>query len=177
MERDQPPTSSGTVVCETFIAAPPDRVFDALTDPKQILAWWVNQPLTKIVAVEMDPKPGGRWRFQWQSAEGVDYGAIGEQLRRNQRDQFEASGQIVEWIRPRLLIWSWTASWHQDPSRITLVRWDLEPTRGGTRVRVTHTGLQREADAQRDYEGGWRQVMALLAVFVEQPHNAQPAES
>src|SRR5713101_5883419 len=29
-----------TVLAEIFIAAPPDRVFQALTDPKQMSQWW-----------------------------------------------------------------------------------------------------------------------------------------
>ena len=158
---------SGVCVCETVIAAPADRVFDALTDPKQLLAWWVNEPFTKLLAVEMESGPGGEFRFEWRTAHGVDYGAVGEQLRRNGLERFEASGKIVERVRPRLLVWSWCASWHADPSRSTTVRWDLEPVSGGTRVRVTHSGLDQEPIAERDYGGGWHQVLGLLAGFIE----------
>ena len=167
MRSERPPSLPGTVVCETIVAAPADRVFDALTDPAQILLWWVNEPFTKLLSVDMEPGPGGEWRFVWRTTEGVDYGSIGEQLRRNGLDRFEASGKILECVRPRLLVWSWAASWHADPSHATTVRWDLEPTRGGTRVRVTHSGLDREPVAERDYSGGWRQVIALLARFVD----------
>jgi uncharacterized protein YndB with AHSA1/START domain len=167
MSAEEPAAQAGTVVCETVIAAPVERVFDALTDPQQILAWWVNEPFTKAVAIDMDPRPGGRWRFQWRTSEGVDYGAIGAQLRRNGKERFEAWGEIIECARPRLLVWSWSASWHADPSRVTIVRWDLEATGGGTRVRVTHSGLQREGVAETDDGGGWRQVLALVRSFVE----------
>src|SRR5262249_61652604 len=33
-----------SVVCETDIAAPPERVFAALTDPQQLLLWWGKEP-------------------------------------------------------------------------------------------------------------------------------------
>lgn len=164
-------TAGATVVCETIIAASANRVFDALTDPKQLLAWWVNEPFTKLVEIEMDPSPGGQWRFRWQSGARIDYGEIGEQLSHNERDRFEAWGRIVESVRPRVLVWSWSASWHADPSRVTTVRWDLEPVPGGTRVRVTHSGLEGESVAERDYRDGWRQALGLLAAFLQSaPH-------
>ena len=132
------------VICETEIAALPERVFVALTDPKQLVAWWGQEPSVEIAKFEMDARPGGRWHFQWKPAPGADHGAVGEQLRRNGAQEFEAHGEILECIPPRLLVWSWIANWHEHPTQPTVVRWELAPIPNGTRVRVTHSVLKTE---------------------------------
>jgi len=47
------------------------------------------------------------------------------------------------------------------------VRWELTPTEGGTRVKVTHSGLAQESAARKDYSGGWPGVVQQLKKFVE----------
>ena len=47
------------VVTEIHIAAPPERVFQALIDPKQVMAWWTN-PECPIESFVMEPRKGGR---------------------------------------------------------------------------------------------------------------------
>src|SRR5678816_4341717 len=36
------------VVAEIFVAAPPSRVFEAITDPKQVPQWWGQQGMYRI---------------------------------------------------------------------------------------------------------------------------------
>ena len=124
------------LVVEVEIAVPPERVFQALTDAKQLFAWWGKEPSVELSVFEMDARPGGRWRFQCKPAAGAGHGAVGEQLRRNGAREFEAHGEVLEYVPPRLLVWSWVANWHEHPAHPTTVRWDLTPTTKGTRVRV-----------------------------------------
>src|SRR5262249_52863863 len=57
---------------EVEIAAPPEKVFQALTDPAQLQAWWGSQEKYKTANWEMDLKPGGRWRcFAHNQSTGV----------------------------------------------------------------------------------------------------------
>ena len=49
----------------------------------------------------------------------------------------------------------------------SVVRWDLEPTGTGTRVRVTRSGLAQEAVVRKDYSGGWAGVLGLLLSYME----------
>ena len=156
-----------SVVCETDIAAPPERVFAALTDPQQLLLWWGKEPSAELSVFEMDARPGGRWHFRWKPVAGVDHGAVGEQLRRNCMEQFEAHGKILEYVPPRLLVWSWIANWHEHPTAPTLVRWELSRTATGTHVRVTHSQLAKVPIACRDYKQGWVGVLHLLRSFSE----------
>ena len=110
------------VVVEVEIAAPPERVFQALTDAKQLFAWWGKEPSVELSVFEMDARPGGRWRFQCKPASGAGHGAVGEQLRRNDAREFEAHGEVLEYVPPRLLVWSWVANWHEHPAHATTVR-------------------------------------------------------
>ena len=155
------------VVVEVEIAAPPERVFQALTDAKQLFAWWGKEPSVELSVFEMDARPGGRWRFQCKPAAGAGHGAVGEQLRRNGSREFEAHGEVLEYVPPRLLVWSWVANWHEHPAHATTVRWDLTPTTKGTRVRVTHGGLTQEPISRKDYQSGWQGVLRLLIQFLE----------
>ena len=41
---------SNVVTAEIFIAAPPDRVFQALTDPKQMSQWWGEKGMYRITS-------------------------------------------------------------------------------------------------------------------------------
>jgi hypothetical protein len=50
----------------------------------------------------------------------------------------------------------------EHPHQTTAVRWELTPTRNGTRVRVTHGGLAQEPVSRKDYTGGWQGVLRLL---------------
>jgi uncharacterized protein YndB with AHSA1/START domain len=47
----------------------------------------------------------------------------------------------MEYDRPRVLVYSWIANWHERPAQRRVVRWELAARRGGTLLRVTHRGL------------------------------------
>ncbi len=142
------------VVSEIEIAAPPERVFQALTDPEQLMRWLTDASCPAILW-EMDARPGGRYRHATAKGTVVVNGV----------DQFECHGEIVELDPPRLLVYTWIANWHEDKTRRTVVRWELFPTENGTRVKVTHSGLAQEASARKDYQSGWPGVLTMLRRF------------
>jgi uncharacterized protein YndB with AHSA1/START domain len=150
------------VTAEVEIAAPPARVFAALTDPRQLAGWWGREPSVELVACEMDARPGGRWRCRWKPRPGTAQGAVHERLAKHGADEYEAHGEIVTVEPPHRLVWTWIANWHEDPAAATQVRWELTPTAAGTRVRVIHSGLIREPIARADYTDGWIGVLSLL---------------
>ena len=158
-----------TVVAEIDIAAPPARVFAALTDAGQLAAWWGKEPSVHLSLFEMDARPGGRWRYRAAPARSVSDGHVGDQLRRNGAEEFEAHGEVLEYDPPSLLVWSWIANWHEQPTHQTIVRWELTPTPTGTRVRVIHSGLASEDTARKDYGKGWVGVLRLLDGHVAMP--------
>jgi uncharacterized protein YndB with AHSA1/START domain len=144
------------IVSEVQINAPAERVFQALTDPQQLMRWW-NSDECQTEFFEMDTRPGGHWRF----------GTKQSTLTVNGVNQFFCQGKVLEFDPPRVLAYTWVANWHDDKTRRTVVRWELTPTKDGTHVKVTHSGLAQEAVARKDYSGGWPGVVEMLKKFVE----------
>jgi uncharacterized protein YndB with AHSA1/START domain len=145
------------IISEIQIAAPPERVFEALTQSDQLARWWTT-PECPLEFFEMDARGGGRWHFKTKPSATVTVNGMNE---------FEAIGEVLEFDPPRLLAYTWIANWHEDKLRRTVVRWELTPAGGGTKVKVTHSGLGQEPAARKDYSGGWSGVVELLKKFVE----------
>jgi uncharacterized protein YndB with AHSA1/START domain len=76
---------------------------------------------------------------------------------------FTIQGIYRQIERPRVLVFTWHASWQDDPSE-TVVRFDLEDREGFTRVRVTHSGLVTER--ARTQHRGWPDILAALEAYV-----------
>jgi uncharacterized protein YndB with AHSA1/START domain len=144
------------VVTDVQIAAPPERVFKALTDAGQLKRWFTDSSCPAKIW-EMDARLGGRYKYTTEEGTIVV----------NNVRQFECEGEILEYDPPRLLSYTWIANWHDDKSKRTVVRWELTPKAGGTHVKVTHSGLATLPVARKDYSGGWVGVVEQLKIFVE----------
>ena len=151
------------VEAEIFIAAPPERVFQAITDPAQMARWWGQKGLYRITERQVDLRPGGRW-----SSVGV--GADGK--------PFRVDGEYLEVDPPRLLVHTWVPSYRDLPT--TTVRWELEPSdiQGlrpsgpqrmgtGTRLKLRHSGFAGNPQAAADHAQGWTRVLGWMQAFVE----------
>jgi uncharacterized protein YndB with AHSA1/START domain len=144
------------VVSEIEIAAPPARIFQALTDAGQLRRWFTD-PSCPIHRWDMDARLGGRYSYTTEKGTAVV----------NNVSEFECHGEILEYDPPRVLVYTWFGNWHDDVTRRTVVRWELTPTKTGTRVKVTHSGLATMPIARKDYSGGWTGVVEMLKRFVE----------
>jgi uncharacterized protein YndB with AHSA1/START domain len=145
-----------SVVGEIYVAAPRERVFQALIDPRQVMIWWTN-PDCPIESFAMEAKKGGRWAYDTQQSK----------INVNGITKFHCEGEVLEYDPPRVLAYTWLANWHDDKSRRTVVRWELTSQSGGTLVRVTHSGLAEERVAREDYTNGWIGALETLKQFVE----------
>jgi uncharacterized protein YndB with AHSA1/START domain len=144
------------VVSEIEIAAPPERVFQALIDPKQVMQWWSSDEC-QIESFDFEPRRGGRWRYDTKQTK----------LNMNGVSKFHCDGEILEFDPPRLLSYTWMANWHEDRAQRTVVRWELSAAGTGTRVKVTHSGLAKLPSARKDYSGGWPGVLQSLQEFLQ----------
>jgi uncharacterized protein YndB with AHSA1/START domain len=151
------------IIGEVFIAAPPARVFAALTDPDQVPRWWGQQGMYRITEWKGDVRPGGKW-----SSVGV--GADGK--------PFRVEGEYLEVDPPRTLSHTWNKSWAGVQK--TVVRFELEPVdvQGlhpngpkragtGTLVKIRHTGFAGAPQDAKDHSAGWTQVLGWMQAFVE----------
>ena len=144
------------VIAEIQIAAPPERVFKAISDEKELIRWFTS-PECPVQYWKMEARPSGRYSYVTQRGSIVVNGV----------SEFECHGDIVEFDPPRVLAYTWFGNWHDDPKSRTLVRWQLTPKQGGTHVKVTHSGLSLLPVARKDYSGGWPGVVEQLKNFVE----------
>jgi len=145
------------VISEIEIAAPPERVFQAIVAREQAMQWGGGGAF-EILLWEMDPRPGGKWKFVSRERNGNHPPGI---------DRFEHHGEFLEVDPPRLIVQSWFTNWHPDPSQRTVVRWELTPTKTGTHLKVTHSGLAALAGVAEGYAQGWPGLVQQIKNFVE----------
>lgn len=151
------------VVVEIFVAAPPARVFEAISDPKQSSQWWGQKGLYKLTDAQADVRVGGKWSSSGIGDDGTE---------------FTVSGKYLEVEPPRLLVHTWNPSYSN--LQETVVRWELEPqpmhglqARGpqrvgtGTLVRIRHSGFAGNVEAVKSHGEGWKRVLGWMRIFVE----------
>lgn len=145
-------SDSDAIVSEIYIAASPEEVFRALVDPGLVVKWWGGQGAEqsfRCTHFQCDLRPGGKWR-----STGVDA----------QDRPFEVTGEYIEIDPPHLLVQTWVASWTAQVK--TTVRWELQPTSQGTRVRHQHSGLAAHPKIAKSFRG-WPRILSWLQAFVE----------
>lgn len=137
------------VIAEVFIAAPRERVFEAITDPAQAARWWGPGDRYRMTDIQMEMRPGGKWSAVGSS---VNMGPI------------KIHGDILEVDPPRKLTYTWTSNWF---AKLTQVVWELETRDQGTYVKLTHTGFGGDAAQTKGHSIGWSLVMGWLQVYLE----------
>jgi uncharacterized protein YndB with AHSA1/START domain len=129
------------LVKEIYIDAPPQVVFEFLTDPVKMLRWMG-------IAAEIDPQPGGVYR--------VDP---------NGRDVIRGKYLEVVFNQKVVFTWGCEEAGHRVPVGSTVVEIELQAQNSGTLVRLTHRDLPPEA---RDaHEMGWTHYLSRLKSVAE----------
>ncbi len=124
------------LVKEIFIEAPPEVVFNFLTDPQRMVRWMG-------VAAELEPTPGGLYR-----------------LDPNGRDVIR--GKYLEVVANRRVVftWGWEEPGHSIPAGSTVVEIELHAESKGTRLKLTHRDLPPEQREKHSF--GWDHYLARL---------------
>ena len=78
-ERTTAYTDGAELVMERIFDAPRELVWKVMTDPERVTNWWGPHGYTTTV-VEMDVRPGGRWRWINHTTGGEDAPFKGEYL-------------------------------------------------------------------------------------------------
>jgi uncharacterized protein YndB with AHSA1/START domain len=68
---------TGILVTRRF-AAPPELIFRAHTEPKLIQQWLLGPEGWSMPVCITDPRPGGKFRYEWQNAKGAGFFVTGE---------------------------------------------------------------------------------------------------
>lgn len=152
-----------TIVAEVFIAAPRERVFQAITDPGQTSQWWGKKGIYRVTGGHADVRIGGSWLSEGMGDDGV---------------KFHVGGTYLEVDPPKVLVHTWNSSY--DPEAKTTVRWELEAQSvhtlqqsgphkmgTGTLVRIRHSGFTGHYPSAERHGQGWKMVLGWLQGFVE----------
>lgn len=144
------------IIAEVQIAAPPERVFKAISSADQLKQWF-RTPECPVKIWKFEPRMDGAYSYKTESGANVVNGV----------SEFKCHGRITEYDPPKVLAYTWLANWHDDAAATTVVRWELTPRENGTLVKVTHSGLSNLPVARKDYGDGWPEVVEMLKKFVE----------
>jgi uncharacterized protein YndB with AHSA1/START domain len=136
------------------IQAPPERVWRALTNAKELSTWFQ-------VTVEGDIAPGNEvWMTSVCKGQTVRFRVL-----------------FVEMTPPTRFVWQWhpgavdpNIDYSKEPR--TTVTFTLEPSGSGTRVSLAETGfneisLARRAKVFGDNNQGWAEVLVWLSNYAE----------
>jgi uncharacterized protein YndB with AHSA1/START domain len=134
-------------VITRLLSAPCALVYQAWTDPRQMVQWWSPQGV-ECRSVTADVRPGGTYRIHMVSEQG-DHVAIGayRQIIPNRRLQF-------------------TWQWEHYPMPDSLVTVEFEDLGKTTRLTLTHSGLPVAEDVP-DHPWGWTSALEKFAVMIE----------
>jgi len=113
----------GLILSTVEVAAPPDRVFEALASG-EVTRWWVRPGVFDTREWSGDVRRGGRW-----TVSGIGGGK-----------PYVLEGEFVEVDRPRKLVHTWGPA-GAPPAARTTVSYVLEPAGTGTRITLRHWGF------------------------------------
>ena len=130
-----------------FVAASPDRVFAAWTDPLELEKWW-GPAGVRCISVQIDLRIGGRYR-------------IGNELPDKTVIWIEGVFERIE--RPRLLVYTWQTDPQSTGREMVTVR--LNPQGRGTEVIVHHERIANSA-LRDQHAHGWEGCLDGLVDFL-----------
>ncbi|HLK08914.1 MAG TPA: SRPBCC domain-containing protein [Candidatus Angelobacter sp.] len=150
--------ASGKLQAELVITrvfdAPPDVVFKAWTDPRQMAQWWGPKNFTNPVC-ELDVRPGGAWRIVMRAPDGTEY---------------ISAGVYSEVVKPERLVFTNNAYDHEGKSLlegVTSVTFQAQGAKTKLTLETRVVGkVSYAAQMLAGMEAGWNQSLDRLADLV-----------
>ena len=149
-----PATENATVLNLTRrFDAPPERVFDAWTDPELLRRWFHAGADWDTPEADVDLRPGGRYRLAMRTPSG---------------EVHAVAGQYSEVSRPDRLVytWSWEGGGDSAMGAESIVTVEFAAADGGTEVVLTHTELPSE-ESRDQHVHGWEGCLANLEKLLD----------
>lgn len=144
--------TGGTILATVEIAASQERVFRALTDPREVVRWWGSPDTYQTTEWQADLRPGGSFQARGVGADGHAFGVAGEYL-------------VVD--PPHKLSHTWKPDWEN--GQVTTVSYLLEAIAAGTRVTLRHDGFVGRPESCRSHGDGWERVLGWLDAYAAAP--------
>ena len=143
------------VIKRTF-AAPRDLVWKVWSDPDLAKNWWGPNGFT-LPFVEMDQRPGGKWRAQMRGPDGKD---------------LWQHGVYREIVPPEKTVY--TFIWDAEPDHEMLVTVLFAARGNKTDMTFRQEGFA-STDEKAGHEDGWNQTFDRLSVFLKTHQGGQNA--
>jgi uncharacterized protein YndB with AHSA1/START domain len=118
------------IVSSRVFDAPREVIWNAWTDPKQIVQWWGPRGFTTTID-EMDVRPGGVWRHTMHGPDGTDY---------------PNKNVFIEVVKPERIVYSLTGGKQGDRGTHAEVMWTFEAQ--GNKTKLTLRMLFPSAEAR-----------------------------
>jgi uncharacterized protein YndB with AHSA1/START domain len=149
--------SEREIVISRVFDAPRERVWNAWTDPKQVVKWWGPKRFTTTIEV-MDVRPGGTWRHTMHGPDDLDY---------------PNQSVFVEVVKPERIVYTHGGGRKGAPGAHFTATWTFEKVEGN-KTRLTIHMLFDSTEARdlivKEYgaiEGG-KQTLGRLAELIEE---------
>ena len=129
----------------TYISTSPEKLWNALLDPKMTAQYWQHQNLS-------DWKPGSKWEHRACDDTGT----------------LRLVGKVIESSPPRRLVLTWAppadAAREEKHSRVTF---EIEQLGDVVRLTVTHDRLEPGSEMLQAIMKGWPKVLSSLKSLLE----------
>jgi uncharacterized protein YndB with AHSA1/START domain len=151
-------TEGRDLILMRMIDAPPEKVFEAWTDPALLKQWFAPLPWTTSV-VENDVRAGGSSLIVMRGPDG---------------NEFPNPGVYLEVVKNERLVFTdaFTKAWEPSEKPFIVVELTFEDQGGKTKytARVHHwTVADRDAHEKMGFHEGWTTCTEQLAALVEKP--------
>jgi uncharacterized protein YndB with AHSA1/START domain len=133
-------------VYATYIAASPEKVWNALVDGEMTRQYWGHFNVS-------DWKVGSTWKHQ----------------RSDGTNKIDLAGKVLESVPPRRLVITWAFPGEVEvPEKVSRVTFDIEPYKGEhVRLTLVHDELEPGSEMERGITSGWPLVLSNLKSFLE----------
>ena len=129
----------------TYIESSAERVWEALTQPEIIAAYWGRRQIS-------DWEVGSPWEHQRTDGSGIA----------------DIGGTLIESTPPHRLVMTWGPAGETSPDKISKVTFEIEPYHEIVRLTVIHEDL--DDDMFAGISKGWPAVLANLKSLLETGH-------
>lgn len=130
------------------IKAPPEKVYEAWTDPALIARWW-GPPGATFLSAEIEPRVGGRFAVGMRTPDG---------------ERHDVGGEYRELVPGRKLVFTW--AWRTTPERQSLVTLTLAAAGEDTELTLLHENFFDEP-ARDNHQRGWTGALDKLVAQFE----------